>query len=72
MSFTLYIGEDCHDCQLVVDFIRKNNLEVTIENLDKDHVPPPVDIYIRPALFHNGELVGYGVDSVAYLKKEWV
>ncbi len=72
MSYTLYIGEDCHDCGLVVSFIEKNHLDVSVVNLDKDARKPPIEIFIRPALFRNDDLAGYGVDIIAYLKKNLV
>ena len=70
MEHKLFIGKDCHDCQKVVEFIVKNDLEVDIINLDEDDATePPIQIFVRPALFVNGDLKAYGTDIIAYLKQ---
>ena len=69
MSYIVYTGDDCHDCQTVADFIKKHNLEVSISNIDTETVEPPVDIFARPALFRDGDLKAYGVDIIDYLER---
>ncbi len=69
MSYTLYIGDDCHECDEVVDFIKANGTEIRVVNIDQENETPPVKVYIRPSLFKDGDLVAYGSDIIGYFKK---
>ncbi|MDR9399557.1 MAG: glutaredoxin domain-containing protein [Salibacter sp.] len=70
MQYQLFVGKDCHDCQKVIDYIEENNLNVEIIDLDEDNATqPPVDIFVRPALFVGNELKAYGVDIIAFIKQ---
>ena len=70
MQYQLFVGKDCHDCQKVVDYIEENGLEIDIINLDEDDATePPVQIFVRPALFVDGDLKAYGMDVVAFIKQ---
>ncbi len=70
MNYTIFIGEDCHECAKVIKFIRDENLNVRIVNLDKESEKPPLQIYIRPSLFKNDELIAYGTDIERYFLKK--
>jgi hypothetical protein len=68
MKYVLYIGEGCHDCHLVQDFINENSLSVEIIDVDKAVDKPAFDIFVRPALMRNDTLVAYGLDVIDHLK----
>ncbi|MFT4754935.1 MAG: hypothetical protein ACI9GM_001164 [Salibacteraceae bacterium] len=68
MKYIVYIGEGCHDCHLVQEFISENALEVDIIDVDKAKVKPAFDIFVRPALMRNETLVAYGLDVIDHLK----
>lgn len=69
MSYTTYIGNDCHECDEVVDFIKNNNIETRIVNIDQEDETPPQKIYIRPALFKGNDIVAYGSDIIRYFQQ---
>lgn len=69
MSYELYVGENCHDCQLVHKAIIELGIKVEIKNLDKG-AEAPMDLFILPALLTtNGDLKAYGIDIIDYLKR---
>lgn len=65
MSLKLYIGKDCHDCDRVVDYLKKEGRDAEIIDADNDQTRD--DIFIRPALFDDDVLKAYGVDIIDYL-----
>ncbi len=68
MSFVIYVGENCHDCKKVCKTIIEMQLDIPILNIDKGN-KPPMDLFIFPALLtEKGELKGYGLDIVDFLK----
>lgn len=69
MSYIVYTGVNCHDCHLVVDFIKENKLDVAVCNVDTDDVETPLHVYARPALFVDGDVKAYGIDIIDYLKR---
>lgn len=68
MSYIVYIGDDCHECDEVVDYLKANRPDIPIYNLDHDAKKPPLKIYVRPSLFKDGELVSYGSDIIRYFE----
>lgn len=68
MKYVVYIGEGCHDCHLVQEFIRENSLSVEIIDVDTAVNKPDFDIFVRPALLRNETLVAYGLDVIDHLK----
>lgn len=68
MKYVLYIGEGCHDCHLVQEFIKENNVPVEIIDADTHKDQLDFDIFVRPALMRDDTLVGYGLDVIDYLK----
>ncbi len=70
MKHTLYIGEGCHDCHIVTQFITENNLDIEIIDADKERERVSFDIFVRPALMRDDTLVGYGLDVIDYLKRK--
>ncbi|MGB0390779.1 MAG: hypothetical protein ACPGRC_06360 [Salibacteraceae bacterium] len=70
MKYVLYIGEGCHDCHLVQEFIKGNSLDVEIIDVDTTKDKPAFDIFVRPALMRNDTLVAYGLDVIDHLKRK--
>lgn len=69
MSYRIYIGEGCHDCEKVLDWIKSQHLDVTVIDADDPgNLQPPFAVFARPALFKNNELLAYGMDIVDYFK----
>lgn len=68
MSYTIFIGDDCHECDEVVEYMSANHPEVPVYNLDRDPERPPSHIYVRPTLFKDKDLVAYGSDIIRYFK----
>lgn len=69
MSYTVYIGDDCHECDEVVEYIKANQPDIPIYNLDHDDKVPPQKIYVRPTLFKGNDVIAYGGDIIRYFKK---
>lgn len=69
MKYQIYIGEGCHDCDEVLDWLRANKIKATVIDLDQSKEEPPIPVFARPALFENQELKAYGLDIIEYLKK---
>lgn len=68
MSYTVFIGDDCHECDEVVEYMKANKPNVPIYNLDRDDKKPPLNIYVRPTLFKDEEVIAYGSDIIKYFK----
>ena len=72
MKYTLYIGVGCHDCHLVQEFIKEQNLKIEVVDADEAGDRLKFDIYVRPALMRGDTLVAYGLDVIDYLKNKAV
>lgn len=70
MRYTLYTGDNCHQCTHVIQYLEKHQIEFELINLDHSDVKPPVQLYAFPALFEENDLVGYGTDIKEYIKKK--
>ena len=70
MKYILYIGEGCHDCHIVQDFISKNTLNVEVVDADEAGDRLQFDIFVRPALMRDETLVAYGLDVIDHLKNK--
>ena len=70
MTYTLYVGENCHQCQTVIDFLQREGVEYTKVNVDLDQEKPPIELFAFPALFLNQELIKYGTDIITYFNKK--
>lgn len=70
MNYTIFIGDDCHECDEVVEYMKDNQPEVPIYNLDHDDKEPPIKVYVRPTLFNGSELVCYGSDIIRYFEQK--
>lgn len=68
MKYTLYVGENCHDCKKVCKTIVELRFDITVKNLDKG-AEPPFDLFILPAIVNEkGDLKAYGVDIIDFIK----
>ena len=70
MKYTLYIGENCHQCSRVLEFMTKSGCSFNTINVDLDGLNPPIPIFAYPALFENQQLLRYGSDIISYLKEK--
>ncbi len=70
MSYTLYIGENCHQCGDVISFLERKGIDFQKINVDKGGEMPPVRIFAFPALFEGEELISYGSDIKSYFIKK--
>jgi len=70
MSYTLYVGENCHQCQIVLSYMEKEEICHKKVNVDLDNEEPPIDLFAFPALFQGNELIKYGTDIIAYFQKK--
>jgi hypothetical protein len=69
MTFTLFVRADCHDCDVVIAWLKK--AQVPYRTADIDHEPGPggLRFFAAPALCVNDGLVAYGVDIIPRLKE---
>ncbi|MGD1845568.1 MAG: glutaredoxin domain-containing protein [Salibacteraceae bacterium] len=66
MSYIVYTGNDCHDCDLVVEGLKANNIDFRVIQIDQEQVETPVGIFVRPALFKDERLIAYGADILLH------
>lgn len=66
IDYTLYIGENCHQCDSVIEFMDNNNISYTKINVDRSSHDPPVSLFAFPALFQGDTLLRYGSDIKRY------
>jgi len=69
MTYQLYIGTDCHQCQEVMDYIKTQDINCEFINIDQSDSKPPLKIFAFPALFSGNQLLAYGTDIIDQLKK---
>ena len=67
MSFKLFIKDDCNSCNKIIAFIKENQIDCDIFNIDYDDEPNHIKIV--PALFQQNRLLAYGIDIITILKK---
>lgn len=72
MKPVVYTAENCHQCQLVKDFVENSNIDTDVKNVDIQNEIPPKEIFIYPALFIDNELVAYGEDIIRYYKSKLI
>lgn len=70
MTYTLFVADDCHQCDEVADFVRAKYPEVDIIDIDHSTLRPPADTFVFPALFDQEQLLAYGQDIIAYLSSK--
>jgi len=69
MSYTLFVGENCHQCSEVASYLKEVQIEVEKVNIDQSTQEPPVNVFAFPVLFKGKELIAYGSDIIDYFKK---
>ena len=63
MANTLYIAEDCHDCELVLQGLKSKEVVLPIVNFDLDQPNLSLDLFIFPVLLNDREeILAYGRD----------
>lgn len=66
MTYTIYIAENCHECQAVLETLKGNNIELEIRNVDLEAVETPIPVFAFPALFRGNTLLRYGSDIIEF------
>ena len=69
-DYTLYVGENCHECSYVVEFLDNHEINYRKINIDKSNEEPPIALFAFPALFLENQLLCYGSDIETYFKKK--
>lgn len=69
MIYSLYIAENCHECEEVVKAVSELKAPVDFLNVDSGNHQPPIPTFAYPALFKKKILIAYGSDIVEYLRK---
>ncbi len=72
MNLTLFIAENCHECEQVVSEVKAMGLEIAIHNVDRSEEKPPIKTFAYPALFKGELLIAYGSDILNYLNRKVV
>ena len=63
MANTLYIAEDCHDCDVVLKGLKEKQIVLPIVNFDLDQPNLSLDLFIFPVLLNDREeILAYGRD----------
>jgi len=70
MSYTLYIANNCHECEEVEMEVAKLSVELEIINVDESEQKPPIPTFAYPALFKDQILLAYGSDILKRLEAE--
>ena len=70
MKPVIYIANNCHQCGMVKEFVRKSGVDTDIYNVDLQNAVPPMDVFVYPALFIDLTLVAYGEDIISYYEKK--
>lgn len=69
MTWTLFVREDCHDCDRVRAWMDEHTIGYEVRDIDDPASRPAKRLFIAPALCRGSELVAYGVDIITYLKR---
>lgn len=60
-KYALYVRNHCPTCARTLEWLKAEQLEVAVYNMDDSEQPePPVPLFIFPALFREKKLVAYG------------
>lgn len=70
MKYTLYIGENCHQCARVIAYINEKEISCKVINVDLEEASPPIPIFAFPALFEDENLLRYGSDIITFLDEQ--
>ncbi len=70
MMFSVYVAENCHQCQEIIDYLNKLGKDIPIYNVDLQPKQPPISVFAFPALFKGDILLRYGSDIIEYLDAE--
>jgi len=63
MANTLYIAENCHDCNAVLKGLKEKQVDITVVNFDLHKPNLSVELFIFPVLLNDrDEILAYGRD----------
>jgi len=63
----IYLAPDCHECEELIVYINKNEIEINTQLLTKEEWTEK-GIFIFPSLVKNNEVIAYGSDIIKFLK----
>jgi len=69
-QYTLFVGENCHQCEDISNFLKINNISYREINVDLTDEKPPIQLFAFPALFKGQILLRYGSDIKKYFKNK--
>ncbi len=69
MSLTIYVREDCHDCDKVIAWLREQAIDFSIDDIDAPKDPALPVLFIAPALCEGHHVLAYGLDIIDRLGK---
>lgn len=67
MTWTLLVRENCHDCDLVIAWLKAHAIVFEIDDIDRPKDRRTPRLFAAPALCQEGELKAYGSDIIDYL-----
>jgi len=65
-EYKIYFAPDCHECELIQDYLNAHNISIQTDTLDKESRVEK-GVFIFPALLKNDEVIAYGEDIIDYL-----
>ena len=68
MSFTLYLRDDCHDCERVLEWLNATSIAIDIDDIDAPHDPLAPHLFAAPALCDGPRLLAYGMDIIRWFE----
>ena len=63
----IYLANDCHECELIEQYLNENNIYIKTKTLTKEEWTEK-GLFIFPSLFQNDNVVAYGNDIITFLK----
>jgi len=66
--YTLYVSNDCSQCENVLDYIKRKNIDCLVINIDDEGDSTPEPVFIYPVLFLNDDLLAYGLDIIEHFQ----
>lgn len=66
--YTLYVSNDCFQCDHVVDYLQRKAIECLVINVDNEGDNPPERAFIYPVLYMNDRPLAYGLDIVEHFQ----
>ena len=75
-DYKLFVGTTCRFCKKVEDFMKENNIDIPLANINEDR-EAMLELMDKggkrqiPCLYHDGEYLYESDDIIAYLKENY-